>query len=192
MSADPQTTRDVDALTRRLLSPLPELAPPLWPEEEASGFERLRAWVWPRHAWVLVPALAALMLVVARPWGQAPDDSIRGVNPAAPVWVSLDLLVQQDGAVERLGEVDTIHVGDRVFFRVAAGAQVPVSVWVRGPAGVEPITTAQVGPTTTDLRSARGLYAYRFDQPGRYIFMASPAPEVCTPPACAEQTVEVP
>ncbi|MCB9741178.1 MAG: hypothetical protein H6740_00960 [Alphaproteobacteria bacterium] len=194
MSADPKHAIDVDALVRGLGSPEPELAPPPWPEEELGWWDHVQAFfVANPIAWAPVLAAAVVLVLVALPGGDAvhPSPGLRGTDEAPDTWLSLNLLVQQDGQTQRLGELAQVRVGDRAFFRVAAGAEMATTVWVQTPSGVETIGQLAASTETADLRSGEGLTAYRFDAPGTYTFFASPEAETCEPPVCAEQRVEV-
>ncbi|MCB9761991.1 MAG: hypothetical protein H6739_19365 [Alphaproteobacteria bacterium] len=193
MSAELLDLTAVDALVRGLGSPPPPPEPPPWADGLPGWGETLRAWARSAALPLGTPmlALAALLLGVGLPAPTPETPAVRGVSTASAPWVSLDLLIEQDGRARRLGALPEVRVGDRAFFRVAAGGTTALTVWVEGPGGVAPVGALDAGPETADLAADGGLTAWRFDRPGRYTFHASPAAGVCVAPACASRVVEV-
>jgi hypothetical protein len=173
--------RDVDTLLRALDGPRSEAPAPDWAALRAGDRARTRT-----RVLVALAAVAALAIVVtARP------ETAVGLRGATGIpTVDLRMVADRgDGAV-RLTEGGIYHVGDRVFFRLAASPGARVSLWVDGPLGRETIADVDAGAAPEDVRSGDGLVAYAFDAPGRYAFVAGAAGDPdCV--GCARHVVEV-
>ena len=150
--------RDVDDWVRDLRGPPTTARAPAWPSR--------RRWVWPG-----VLAVAATLALAV---GLAPAvrPGTRGsIGEAA---IELRLVVERGGVAVRLPSDGSLHVGERVYFRVSASRATPARVWVEGPTGRrEEIGTIDADPRPRDLADGSGLIAYEFDGVGRYLFRTS-------------------
>ncbi len=188
--------------------PEPPLVAPPWPaDEEQESAEvmpfpaqarRRRRWHW---AGGVMAAAAALLLAVLfaqperggegeplPPW----REGLRGEEAAAGLEVNLRLALEEEGEARRVARNETVQVGQRVFFRVDASPPSEVTVWVVAPGGVETVAAVKATEEPIDLQGEQGLIAYRFEQPGLYVFhAAADVSQECVAPACFQHPLNV-
>jgi hypothetical protein len=129
-----------------------------------------------RRPWAAGMLAAAILLGLLVAGREAPR--LRG----GPSEAELDLrvTVERGGVAMRTSLEVPLHVGERVFFRVASSEPATAYVWVDTPSGRVEIASVSVDGGSRDVGSAGGLTAYRIDEPGRYAFRVSTeGPGIC-------------
>lgn len=146
--------RDVDDWIRDLQGPATTARPPAWPR---------------RHRGIVLALAVACALIVG--FWQSGRPLTRGAT--GDPMVELRLVVERGGVAVRLPSDGVLHVGERVYFRVAASRPTRAVVWVEGPTGREDLATMDADARPRDLSDGSGLIAYEFDGAGRYLFRTS-------------------
>ncbi|MEL6346314.1 MAG: hypothetical protein AAFV53_24600 [Myxococcota bacterium] len=155
----------------------------------------MRAWVWPALSVVAVAAAALLFILPG-----ADSSSVRlrdlGGSATAPEQlgaVDLRIVVDRSGVIQRLEPGQPARLGDRIFFRVSASGERPVTVLVDGPEGRQTLSTFQMdGASFRDVPLGDDLLVWRFDRRGQYRFTASiDDAGRCAPGRCDQQVIDV-
>ncbi len=149
----------------------------------------LRGWA-PTLALAAAALLAAALLLPRAESGPRLRGVAGGPPPLAtgPAEVRLRLAVATSGGLSSARDGDRYRVGDRAYFQVWATGPTPVALWVEGPSGRHDISRVEVaGRDPVDVEGGR--LSWRFDEPGRYHFLASP--DGRCDDGCAAVSVEV-
>jgi hypothetical protein len=165
--------RDVDDLLRATRVPEPPASAPPFPRTT--------------RRWPAVLAIAAALTLVVGAGRQVP--SIRGLMDPV-VRVDLQVAVERGGVAVRAVPGGRYRVGERAFFRLDASRRAHVELWVDGPEGHAEIGSIDADGAARDIGDASGLTAWRFDEPGTYVFGATTTGMICAD-GCPRLSVEV-
>lgn len=147
---------EMDVLVASLKGPTPPAhAPPI---------PRIRRWPF---------AVAGLGLAVAAGFLFWPGPQTTPRGAAGQPAFDLRLAVERDGVAYRVSRGETYHVGDTVYFRIAATPVSRAVLQVEGPGGRETVATLRAGPTPEDVQVDGQTVAWRFDAPGTWTFRLS-------------------
>ena len=144
-----------------------------------------------RRGWFVAGGLVVAGAVALLLWvpGSTPTATLRGGTAVPEAYLDLTV-AHPSGEVERLS--GPLDVGDRVYFQLAASEPASVQLWVQGPEGSARLVTQEASAEPTAVGTAAGALYYTVEQPGTYVFSATPSPDgACEPPGCDRHVVEV-
>ena len=143
-----------------------------------------RRWPWAVGTVALIAAAIAVFAIPGPRWTASRGEPGRVV-------VDLRMIVSRDGQAIRVSRDATYHVGETVWFRVAATPTAPVVLRVEGPEGTIDIARVTASPEPVDLVVDGEPVAWRFEMPGRYAFYLLAGDGPCEAPGCTQIALDV-